>query len=86
MREADLNCRTWGAIHPCAFHRGAWGTLSLTTLQLDQCNLDVLPYQACSPRSLLKTFEKAHVPVMAHFRALQEQRSRSYLAGSLRCF
>lgn len=46
VREADLNCRTWGAIHPCAFHRGAWGTLSLTTLHLDKCNLDVLPYQA----------------------------------------
>ena len=43
--DADLNCRNWGAIHPCTFHRGAWGTVSLTCLQLEQCNLDSLPYQ-----------------------------------------
>ena len=55
--DADLNCRNWGAIHPCTFHRGAWGTVSLTCLQLEQCNLDTLPYQA---RPLAKcTFECA---------------------------
>lgn len=35
------------AIHPCAFQRGSFATTCLTSLQLTDCNFDVIPFQVC---------------------------------------